>query len=347
MDEIQECPDAVTALKFLEKEKNFDIIASGSMLGIDYKRPTSYPVGSIQYINMFSLSFKEFLYASGVTDDIISELNNCFLNRSMVPWAIHDKIMEYLRLYMIIGGMPEAVNLYFENASIADADKKIRDILNDYRYDIAHYAKADIKIKAESCYFSLPNQLSKENHKFMYSNVEKGGTSRKYASSIDWLTGAYMVKMAYNISGYDLPLSSRTIKDNFRVYPTDIGLLVGMFDLSVKESILHPENDTLNPMLKGGLYESLVADMLIKNGHSGLYFKKNETSTFEIEFLVEKEHRIIPIEVKSGNWRYHSSIDKFRAKFHGYIGTPCILYIKDVQIKDGIPHLPIFMAMFL
>ena len=344
LDEIQECSEAITSLKFLAKDKDFDVIASGSMLGIDYKRPTSYPVGSIQYIDMYSLSFKEFLYAAGVTDEIIDSLRSYFENETMVPWAIHDRIMELFRLYIIIGGMPEAVSLYFEKSSISDADKKVREILDDYRYDIAHYAKADVKIKAEECYFSISRQLSKENHKFMYSNVEKGGTARKYGSSIDWLKGAYLVLCVYNTSGYDIPLNARRIDDNFRAYPTDIGLLMGMFDYSVKEQIIHPENKLLGGMAKGGIYEAVVADMLIKNGHKELFFRKNETSTFEIEFLIEKSEGVIPIEVKAGNSR-SKSLDNLLKRDEIPYGYKLI--DGNVGISGKKKTMPLYMAMFI
>ena len=344
LDEIQECPEAITSLKFLAKDKDFDVIASGSMLGIDYKRPTSYPVGSIQYIDMYALSFKEFLYAAGVTDEIIDSLRSYFENETMVPWAIHDRIMELFRLYIIIGGMPEVVSLYFENNSISDADKKVRGILEDYRYDIAHYAKADVKIKAEECYFSISRQLSKENHKFMYSNVEKGGTARKYGSSIDWLKGAYLIQCVYNTSGYDIPLNTRRIDDNFRVYPTDIGLLMGMFDYSVKEQIIHPENKLLGGMSKGGIYEAVVADMLIKNGHRELFFRKNETSTFEIEFLIEKSEGVIPIEVKAGNSR-SKSLDNLLKRDEIPYGYKLI--DGNVGISGKKKTMPLYMAMFI
>ena len=344
LDEIQECPEAITSLKFLAKDKDFDVIASGSMLGIDYKRPTSYPVGSIQYIDMYSLSFKEFLYAAGVMDEIIDSLRSYFENETMVPWAIHDRIMELFRLYIIIGGMPEVVSLYFENNSISDADKKVRGILEDYRYDIAHYAKADVKIKAEECYFSISRQLSKENHKFMYSNVEKGGTARKYGSSIDWLKGAYLIQCVYNTSGYDIPLNTRRIDDNFRVYPTDIGLLMGMFDYSVKEQIIHPENKLLGGMAKGGIYEAVVADMLIKNGHKELFFRKNETSTFEIEFLIEKSEGVIPIEVKAGNSR-SKSLDNLLKRDEIPYGYKLI--DGNVGISGKKKTMPLYMAMFI
>lgn len=344
IDEIQECPEAITSLKFLAKEKDFDVIASGSMLGIDYKRPTSYPVGSVQYIDMFSLNFREFLRSSGVGDEIIEELKEHFLNRTSVPWAIHDKIMELFRLYIILGGMPEALSIYYNNNSIADADRKIRDILNDYRYDIAHYAVADVKIKAEECYFSLSNQLSKDNHKFKYSIIEKGGTARKFGSSIDWLKSADLIKCVHNISGYDIPLGNGAITDNFRVYPTDIGLLMGMFDKNVKEYILHPDDSTLGGTVKGGIYEAAIADILIKNGYKELFFRKNETATFEIEFLIENQDGVIPIEVKSGRSK-SKSLDNLLKRDEIPYGYKLI--DGNVGVAGKKITLPLYMAMFI
>ena len=344
LDEIQECPEAITSLKFLANDKSIDVIASGSMLGIDYKRPTSYPVGSIRYIDMFSLNFREFLRASGVAEDIIDELRACYRNRTQVPWAIHDKMMELFRMYIILGGMPEALNMYFENNSIADADRKVRDILNDYRYDIAHYAVADVNIKAEECYFSLPNQLSKENHKFKYSNVEKGGTTRKFGSSIDWLKGAYLIKCVYNLSGYDIPLGNGIIKDNFRVYPTDIGLLMGMFDKNVKEYILHPDGEMLGGAVKGGIYEAAIADILIKNGYKELFFRKNETSTFEIEFLIENRDGVIPVEVKAGKSK-SKSLDNLLKRDDIPYGYKLI--DGNVGVTGKKITLPLYMSMFI
>ncbi len=344
LDEIQECPEAITALKFLAKDKDMDLIASGSMLGIDYKRPTSYPVGAIRYVDMYSLSFREFLYAAGVTDEILDELREHFRDKTPVPWAIHDKITELFRLYMILGGMPEVLSIYFETASIADAERKLKDILTDYRYDIAHYAAADIKIKAENCYFSLPGQLSKENHKFMYSNVEKGGTSRKFGSSIDWLKSAELIRCVYNTKAYDIPLSAQRIDDNFRVYPTDIGLLLGMYERNVREYIIHPDDKMFGGAAKGGIYEAVIADILIKNGHKDLYFRKTESATFEIEFLLENEDGIIPLEVKAGKSRSRS-LDNLLQREEIPYGYKIIDGNVGVAGKKiTIPH---YMAMFL
>ena len=343
-DEIQECPEAITSLKFWNEDTRYDIIASGSMLGIDYKRPSSFPVGALTYLDMHSLSFREFLTAYGVTETIFTTLKKCFDELSPVPTAIHDKIMELLRTYMILGGMPEVLNIYFEKKNISDADQKQRDILNDYRYDIAHYANADVKVKAEKCYFSLPEQLSKENHKFQYSVVEKGGTARKYGSSLDWLTGAYLIRQVYNLKGYALPLRDSRDLQSFRIYPTDIGLLMGMFDYSMKQRLLHPENESKTSAFKGSFYEALIADILLKNGHEEIYFRKDEASTFEIEFVLETKDGAIPVEVKSENSR-SKSLDNLLKREEIPYGYK-LINGNAGQSGKKIP-LPLYMAMFL
>lgn len=344
LDEIQECPEAITSLKFWNGDRRFDVIASGSLLGIDYKRPTSYPVGSIEYLDMNAMNFGEFLTAAGIGSDITGLLHECFDSAGQVPWAIHDRMMELVRTYMILGGMPEVLEMYFDENSISSADKKARDILNDYRYDIAHYAPAAEKIKAEKCYFSIAGQLLKDNHKFKYSLVEHSGTRRKFGSSIDWLTGAFLIKCVRNVNQYTQPLTYHAEEDNFRVYPTDVGLLTAMYEYPIKEKLLSGEPGNLNPFLKGGIYEALVADMLIKNGHTDLFFKKAESGAFEIEFLIENADGIIPIEVKAGNSRSRS-LDNLLER--GDIPYGYKLIDGNVGRMGKKITLPLYMAMFL
>ena len=344
LDEIQECPEAITSLKFWNEDSRFDVVASGSMLGIDYKRPSSYPVGAVEYLDMHAMNFREFLMAVRISDDVMDLLKECFNRCEQVPWAVHDKMMEYVRLYMILGGMPQVLDRYFSENSIASADQKAREILNDYRYDIAHYAPAAEKIKAEKCYFSLAGQLSKENHKFQYALVEKSGTRRKFGSSMDWLVGAYLVTCVKNINEYTMPLSFHSDEGCFRVYPTDVGLLTAMYEYPLKGKLITNEPGNLNPFLKGGIYEALVADFLVKNGHKDIFFKKNESATFEIEFLIENTDGIIPIEVKAGKSRSRS--------LDNLLGRDDIPYgykLGDTNVgKSGKKiTMPIYMAMFL
>ena len=344
LDEIQECPEAITSLKFWNEENRYDVIASGSMLGVDYKRATSFPVGAIDYIDMTSLSFAEFLWAAGITDEIIAVLRNSFQKREAIPLAIHERLMQLLRLYAVLGGMPEVLTLFFQDENMVVADAKQKAILNDYRYDIAHYANADIKAKAEACYFSLPDQLSKENHKFQYSVVEPKGTSRKFKTSLDWLEAAFLTQRIHNLNGYDMPLRSSVNFQSFRVYPTDIGLLFGMYPPAVKEEMLHPKQGRKEHFKKGGLYEALVADMLIKNGHRELFFRKDEASTFEIEFIIETTDGPVPIEVKSKNSK-SKSLDNLLKRDEIPYGYKMI--DGNVGRMDKKITMPLYMAMFL
>ncbi len=345
LDEIQECPEAITSLKFWAQDAGYRVIASGSMLGIDYKRPSSYPVGSIQYVDMYPLSFREFLWAYGINDSLIDILHNCFVSRTPVSEPIHKQLLNLLKTYMVVGGMPEVVQTYVDTHNMAEVDQKQRAILSDYRYDIAHYAPADDKLKAESCYFSIPDQLSKDNHKFKYSVVQKGGNSRKFGNSLDWLVSADLAHYCKSVSTVEFPLRSFANDDNFRLYPSDIGLLVAMYDYALKTAVITDSTDSIRlGQAKGGLYEALIADMLIKNGHKELYFYKNDTTKVEIEFLISAEQGVLPIEVKAGNNRSRSldSILKKDEIAYGYK-----LISGNVGVSDKKISLPLYMAMFI
>ena len=341
LDEIQECPEAITSLKFWTIDGRFDLIASGSLLGIDYKRASSYPVGYVEYLRMFGLDFEEFLWAKGVEEDLILKLYNLFCEQIPVSDAIHSAMMSYLREYLALGGMPEVLSTYLEQRDYRMADRIQRELLRGYLYDIAHYAKSEEKVKAEKCYLSLSKQLlDKENHKFQYKEVEKGGRAQKYFSSIDWLSTADMVSLAYLTSDVQYELSDYIREDFFRAYTTDLSLLLAMKDFSLKQHIVE---NTLIQNTKGGLYECLLADILIKKGLP-LYFYKNEVAKKEIDFLTEKEGKIIAIEVKSGKGKANS-LEWLLARKS--IGQAYKFHDGNIGKENGVLSLPLYMAMFL
>ena len=351
LDEIQECAGAVAALKFLAADSRVDVIATGSLLGLNYKTSMSYPVGSVDYLDMYSLDFEEFLWALAIDDDFIVQLRKYFDNRASVPFGIHSAMMSYLRQYMVIGGMPEVVNTFVEERDYYAADEVQRRIYRDYLADIARYADPNIKIKSEKCFRSIPLQLSKENHKFQYSVVEHKGNAKKFESSIDWIINAGMATAVLNVSRIEYPLASYAIDDNIRLYNTDIGLLICTYDYSLKKALLEDTDFTDeslgNPVLKtakGGLYEALVADMLIKAGHSSIFFYRNEPGTVEMEFLLDGSSGVVPIEVKAGRNRSKSlnSILKNEDIMCGYK-----LADQNVGIKDKKITLPLYMTIFL
>lgn len=343
LDEIQECPEAITSLKFWTQNGKYNIIASGSLLGIDHNRASSYPVGYVEYLKMHGLDLQEFFAAFGIGDDLTGMLKDCLDRSEPVPPAVHSSCMEYFRLYAAIGGMPEVVQRYLDMRDFRVVDKTQRELLQGYRYDIAHYASSDEKEKAEKCFMSLARQLlDKENHKFQYKEVEHGGRAQKYYSSIDWLLNADIVRLCRSVTDIRYDLDDYARDDFFRAYTGDLSLLIPMKDFSLKQHIVE---NTLSGSTKGGLYECAVADILIKKD-CPLYFYKNETSRREIDFLIQKDGCIIPIEVKSSNSRATS----LNSLMKNHPELPQAYKLADGNIGKGddrITTIPLYMGMFL
>lgn len=349
LDEIQECPDAITALKFLAKDKRIDVIATGSALGMAYNRVTSFPVGSVEYMDMTAMDFKEFLWAIGIENDVIDDIKKYYDNKEPVPLGIHNAMKQYLAKYMVIGGMPEVVNRFIDDEDYYGADQIQKRIYRDYLADIARFAKPDIKIKAEACYKSIKNQLHKDNHKFQYGVVEKKGTARKFETSVDWILNANMALTVHNVSFVEYPLVDHAMSDNFRLYMSDIGLFVGTYDFSLKALILKDIMDekTDNIILKtakGGLYEALVCDILYKNEHRDLYFYRNEAGTAELEFLYDSSNGVIPVEVKAGK-SGTKTLNNILNKEDICVGYK--LSAQNIGKSGKKITLPLYMAMFL
>ncbi|SEA38630.1 hypothetical protein SAMN05216349_11113 [Oribacterium sp. KHPX15] len=343
LDEIQECQEAITSLKFWATDNRYDVIASGSLLGIDYKRASSYPVGYVDYLNMYGLDFEEFLWGIGISDDMIKTLRGYIDSKKPVPDPIHKKMMEYYRLYIATGGMPEVVQKYFDTRDFRDVDRVQRNLLRGYQYDIAHYATAEEKVKAEKCYLTLSKQLlDKENHKFQYKEIEHGARAQKYYSSIEWLLRADIIHLCRIVTDVRYDLADYARDDFFRAYTTDLSLLIAMKDFSLKQHIVE---NTLDGNTKGGIYECAIADALHKKGYP-LYFYKNETTKKELDFIIQVDGKVVPIEVKSGKERATSLISAMKKnrnisyayKFiDGNIGVS----------EDGIITLPLYMATFI
>lgn len=342
-DEIQECPEAITSLKFWATDERFDVIASGSLLGINYKRPSSYPVGYVDYLKMYGLDFEEFLWAMGVDEDMIKNLKGFFDSRSIVLDSINSTVMSYFRQYIAVGGMPEVVQKYMDTKDFREADKIQRNLLMGYQYDIAHYATAEEKVKAEKCYLSLAKQLlDKENHKFQYKEIEQGGRAQKYFSSIEWLIRADIVHISRLVRDVRFDLDDYAREDFFRAYTTDLSLLMAMKDFSLKQHIVE---NTVTGNTKGGIYECAIADTLHKKGYQ-LYFYKNETTKREIDVIIQKDGAIVPVEIKSGNSRATS----LKAVVKNNKDIPLAFKFIDGNVgisEDGIVTLPLYMIMFL
>ena len=305
LDEIQECPNARTALKSFAIDDRYDVIASGSLLGIKYKNkkmrdrcePKSIPVGYERQVTMHSLDFEEFLWARDVTEEAIDVLRGYFRRREPVPEAVNRKYSSLLREYLIVGGMPAVVKSYVEAGDFGPVQEEQEKILASYVDDIHKYADAVDIPKIEACYRAIPRLLAKENRKFKYAEVEKGGSERKYATSVDWLCDASFASRALNVTSAEVPLNAQTRDGWFKLYLSDVGLLSALYGMETK-GLLY--SGRLKGNAKGGLYENLIAGVLERKGLVLFYFK-NEDGSREIEFVIERDGGIVPVEVKSSN----------------------------------------------
>lgn len=340
LDEIQDAPNARTSLKFWTQDGRFDCIASGSLLGIDYKNEVSIPVGYEQQLIMRTLDFEEFIWALGVEVNLKELLAPYVDGAKRVPEAMHNSLNKYLQEYMVVGGLPEVVDTYIATNDFYQVHLLQEKILRDYQDDIAKYALNQDKIKAKQCFLSIPRQLSKENHKFQYSVVEKKATARKFTSSLDWLHNAGLIDFAYNVNSPWFPLKAYVKEDQFRVYLCDIGLLVAMYGYQLKIALL---SDALEGPAKGGIYESLVADILAKRGEE-LYYYKKEDSTLEIEFILERDCKLVPVEVKArkGSTRSLNELLKMDNIERGYKLTA-----QNTGVVEKKVTLPLYMAAII
>lgn len=342
LDEIQECEEAITSLKFWAIDNRFDVIASGSLLGIDYKRASSYPVGYVDYLKLYGLDFEEFLWAMGISSEMVSFLKDSLSSKAIIPGAINSQMLSYYRQYIAIGGMPEVVQKYVDTKDFREVDKIQKNLLMGYQYDIAHYASAEEKVKAEKCYLSLSKQLlDKENHKFQYKEVEKGGRAQKYYSSIEWLIRADIIHLCRRVTDIKFDLDDYAKDDFFKAYTTDLSLLMAMKDFSIKQHIVE---NTLTGSSKGGIYECAISDALYKKGYK-LYFYKNETTKRELDFIIQNDGKVVPIEVKSSNNRANSLslLMKGNKISSGYKFIDGNIGISE----EGIITLPLYMVAFI
>lgn len=348
LDEIQECPNARTALKSFALDGRYDVIASGSLLGIKYrtkknrvkKEPKSIAVGYERQVTMHSLDFEEFLWAKGILPEVISSLKGYFERREMVPNVLNERFGTYLREYLLVGGMPAVVKAYVQSGNFGPVQEEQEKILAAYIDDIHKYAeKVDVP-KIESCYRAIPRTLAKDNRKFKYSEVEKNGSERKYGESVEWLKDAALAPMAENVTVPELPLSANVREGWFKLYVSDIGLLSALYGLETKKALFAGR---LSGNAKGGLYENLIAGMLQRNGYP-LYYYKTLDGSREVEFVIEKDGGVVPIEVKASNGATIS--------LNETLGMRGIVYAyKFVEGNVGVAGkkvtLPHYMAMFL
>ena len=349
LDEIQECKEARTALKSFKMDGRFDVIATGSLLGVKgygnrkekIEGEDSVPVGYETLVEMYPLDFEEFLWANGIGTNVIDTIRSCFEKETPVPEGVHKAMMELLYRYIIVGGLPEVVNCFLKTKNIELIYETQRTLITEYEEDMVKYAEDSDKPHIRECFESIPRQLAKENKKFQYSVVKKGGRSSLYLGSLQWLEDAGIAERCYNTTITELPLSGNSIPDCFKVYTTDIGILMGMLDYGTQADILR--GNLLG--YKGAIFESLMADFLSKSSQKLYYFHKD--SGLEIDFLVRYKGECVLIEIKAktGKAKSMSTILKNKGVYHVNNGIKLGQY--NVGREGSILTLPLYMGFLI
>lgn len=350
LDEIQECKEARTALKSFHMDGRFDVIATGSLLGVkgygkNKKRneggQDSVPVGYETVVDMYPLDFEEFLWANGIHETVIDSIRTCFENETPVPDGIHKAMIELLYRYAIVGGLPEVVNCFLETKNIEFIYKVQRNLISEYEEDMVKYADDADKPHIRECFESIPTQLAKENKKFQYSVVRKGGRASQYLGSIQWLEDAGIVRRCYNTSITELPLDGNSIKDCFKVYTTDIGILMAMLDYGTQTDILR--GNLLG--YKGAIFENLMADFLCKSGQKLYYFHKE--SGLELDFLVRFKGECVILEVKAKTGKAKSMATVLKNKDVYHVDHAIKLGQYNAGREGNVLTIPLYMGFLI
>ena len=294
-DELQDCPNCATSLKAFNQDGRYDVICSGSLMGINYQEIESNSVGNKEDYEMHSMDFEEFLWAKGYSETLIDDLFRHMLEVTPLSNTEYHIVMDAFQEYMVIGGMPAIVNTFVTQNNYSGTLKMQKQILRDYEEDITKYAKGLDKAKILNIYRKIPVFLGKDNKKFQISKVAKGARNRDYIGTVDWLSDAGIINICYCMDQPELPLKGNYNPDNYKIYYRDTGLLIASLDDEAQKDLR--DNKNFNTY-KGAIYENIIADMLLKQGY-GLYFYRNEKSTIEMDFFVRDTDSLIPVEVKA------------------------------------------------
>lgn len=342
-DELQECSKCATCLKSFREDGRYDVICSGSLMGINYKEIESNSVGNkIDYI-MYSLDFEEFLWAKGYNDNHIEDIYTYMREVRPLPNAMLNALFAAFKDYMVVGGMPAIVSEFIKNNNFSGILNMQKQILLDYEEDITKYANGLDQAKILSVYRKIPIFLGKDNKKFQISKIERGARNREYVGTIDWLKNAGIINICYGLSELSLPLRGNYNPDVYRLYFGDTGLLIGSLDTEAQNDLRFNKNFNT---YKGAIYENVVADMLVKAGYD-LFFYKNERGTIEMDFFIRDTETLIPLEVKAidGATKSLNSLIGNNKKSNIKYGIK--LGYKNIGFNDKFYTFPYFLVFLL
>ncbi|MCD7763067.1 MAG: DUF4143 domain-containing protein [Lachnospiraceae bacterium] len=342
-DEIQDFPDIATSLKFFKLDGRFDVICSGSLLGISYKRIESNSVGYKTDYEMFSLDFEEFLLAKGYDARTVEEM--LIHMKEQVPFSQLEMSVygELFLDYCILGGMPAVVREYIEKGTFEGTLGIQRQLLEDYREDIRKYAEGMDQTRILNVFNQIPVQLAKDNKKFQISKIAKDARFKDYRGCIEWLESAGLINVCYCLNYPELPLKGNYDEAKYKIYFRDSGLLVAMLDDEAQEDLRANKN---LGVYKGALYENIVGEALVKSGYS-LYYYKRENSTLEEDFFVRTKKSLLPVEVKATNGMAKSLRTLIRSENYSDIRAGIKLTAGNIGFGDNIYTFPYFCAFLL
>ena len=337
-DEIQECPNALNSLKYFQEEANeYHIACAGSLLGIRLSH-TSFPVGKVDFLNMYPMTFSEFLIADNCENlvDYLKSLNEV----EPIPDIFFNQLEEKLKAYFIIGGMPEAVNVWVNEKDIELVNKVQENILKAYESDFSKHTENSEANKISLIWNSIPSQLSKENKKFLYQTIKEGARAREYENALNWLNDANLIYKIYNVKKPNIPLIAYNDLSSFKIYMNDVGLLRRMSNLNSRIVV---EGNKLFEEFKGALTENYILNVLC-------YIFDNVPNYFtfdrhEIDFLIQHKNKVIPIEVKSGNSTNNASLSRYNVKFNNELSI--IFSMNNLKKDDKILNIPLFLAEYI
>ena len=340
-DEVQKCPEMVTAIKFLVDEGSYRYILSGSLLGVELKDLRSEPVGYMGIKDMYPLDFEEFISCVGINDKIIDSLRNAWESRVAVAEFVHSKIMELFRLYLVVGGMPAAVSKYVESNNLQAVMAVQQDIIRLYKRDIAQY-DPDNKLYIEEIFNLIPPELDAKNKRFILKKLNENAKFERYQNSFLWLKNAGVALSVYNVEEPKIPLLLARSRNLFKLFQNDIGLLAAQYAEGIQLRIIRGEKN----INFGSVYENAVAQELVAHGIEPYYY--NNKKRGELDFVIELDGKVLPIEVKSGkDYEVHRALSNIMDCKEYDLSEAVVFCNDNLRVEGKLVYAPIYMVMFL
>ena len=343
-DELQKCPDCATSLKSFCQDRRYDVICSGSLMGIYYEEIESNAVGFKEDYEMYSMDFEEFLWAKGYSREQVEDLYKHMIDVQPFSQLEMDTMMDIFCDYMTIGGMPEVVKKYIDQGNFEGTLSLQRQLLKDYEEDITKYASQTDKAKVLAVYNHISTFLAKENKKYQITKIAKGARNREYIGSVEWLRQAGVIHVCYCLNNVELPLKGNYMPDNYKLYYHDTGLLIASLDEEAQEDLRANKNFGT---YKGAIYENVVGEMLLKSGYEQLYFYKHENPALEMDFFVRDADTLVPVEVKAKDGATASLNNLIKWESYRDVKFGIKLGYKNVGWNGQFYTFPYFLAFLI